>query len=195
MVPCGSSMDLKWTPAAGLTPWSPSTYWSPWKLKFHSDHFSPLLKQPSVTPYCPQDRAQGIWHPKKVPQRHLPFSPMKESGSLNTCFIFWSFCHFSHCSLGTGRPCLIFTWQNPTLHIRPSSAESGHSFFCIPMPLGELPLNPSPSLKCSLQPSRDTCSSLKFPRSSLCPCTLPLAPSPFLCLQMPLARVTFRVMP
>lgn len=123
VVPLGSHICLlNGPPAAGLTPWSASGYRPPRELKFHSDHFSPLLKQPSVAPCNPQDRVQRINSFHMQDHRDtFPPTPWERSGSLNTRFIFWSFRHCSHCSLGTECPCPIFTWQNPTLHLRPSS--------------------------------------------------------------------------
>lgn len=111
-------LSLKWTTATGFTPWSPSTYWSPWELQFHSDHVTPLLK-PSVVPYHPQERISSFHM-----QDHrgtFPPAAWDRYGSLNTCFTLWSFWHHAHCSFGTECPSPIFTWQNPTLHLGPTS--------------------------------------------------------------------------
>ena len=106
-------LSLKWTAATGPTPWSPSTYWSPWELKFHSGHFTPLLK-PSVAPYHPQERGQRIHSFRMQDHRStFPPAPCERSGSLNTCFISWSLCHCSHCSLGTECPCPISPGKIP----------------------------------------------------------------------------------
>lgn len=115
-------LSLKWTPAAGLTPWSPSTLLVTMRAEIPFQSFQSPIKQTSKAPCHPQDRVQRISSFHVQDHRGtFPPAPWERPGSPITRFIFWSFCPHSQCSPGTECPRPILTWQNPTLHLRPSS--------------------------------------------------------------------------